>query len=79
MTVDHDAKLYAAVLYAITDKQPDMPVADRAALADAILACLHERGLVDTLDIEAEERPLSREEIQAKIAEVRRKLAQRDA
>lgn len=42
-----DAKLYAAVLYAITDTRPDMPVADRAALADAIMRCLHARGLVE--------------------------------
>lgn len=41
------SKHYAAVLYAIANECPDMPVEKRAALADAISLCQLERGLVD--------------------------------
>lgn len=40
---EHEARHYAAVLYAITSKRPDMPVEERAALACAIVATMHER------------------------------------
>jgi hypothetical protein len=42
-----EAKHYAAVLYGITSSRPDMPVSDRAALADAIVSVQRERKLVD--------------------------------
>lgn len=41
------SKHYAAILYAITGTRPDMPVDERAALADAISTCQLGRGLVD--------------------------------
>lgn len=41
-----DAAHYAAALYAITNARPDLSPDERAALADAVVSCQRERGLI---------------------------------
>lgn len=56
---DHaaEARYYAAVLYAITASHPDMAVAARADLADAVVAELAARGLLAASDSPPGSRP----------------------
>jgi hypothetical protein len=41
-----DAQHYAAAIYAITNTRPEMTAEERAALAEAIVSCQRERGLI---------------------------------
>lgn len=47
MNRDQAAKIYAAALAAITNTRPDLPVDERARLADAVERTLAERGLIE--------------------------------